>query len=86
MSCCAGFWKWGFVATRLKDTETHSSSCFTQGDLTKPPVNVCDYVDGDNIRKKDIVLWLSSSRNHIPAAEDAPSVPTSDGPLGFTLQ
>jgi Cu2+-containing amine oxidase len=47
---------------------------------------VCDYVDGETIRKKDIVLWLSSSRNHIPVAEDAPSVPTGDGPLGFTLQ
>lgn len=81
----AGFWKWNFVATKRKDSESHSSSCFTQSDITNPPNSVCDYVDGDSIRKKDIVVWVNSGRYHLPVAEDAPATPSSNPILGFSL-
>jgi Cu2+-containing amine oxidase len=85
MSLTAGFWKWNFAATRHKDTETHSSSAFSQSDLARPPNSLCDYIDGDSIRRKDVVVWVNSGRYHIPSAEDAPVTPTSNPVLGFSL-
>lgn len=73
------------MATRHKDLETHSSSCFTQSDLTNPPNTLCDYIDGEGIRKKDIVVWVNSGRYHIPSAEDTPVTSTANGVLGFSL-
>jgi hypothetical protein len=84
--CNAGFWKWNFVATKRSEKETHSSSCYTQSDLSSPPTCLPNYVDGDSIRRKDLVVWVNSGLYHVPMAEDAPVTPASGhNQLGFSL-
>lgn len=56
----AGFLKYSFAATKHKDTETQSSSIYGQGDLANPPNSLTDYIDGDNIRNQDVVVWVNS--------------------------
>lgn len=82
----AGFWKWNFVATQRNEDETHSSSTYTQSDIASPPNSLTDYVDGDSIRRKDLVVWVNSGLYHVPMAEDAPVTPASGhNQLGFSL-
>lgn len=82
----AGFWKWNFVATKRRDSEAHSSSFYTQSDLTHPPTCLTHYVDGDSIREQDLVVWVNSGLYHVPMAEDAPVTPASGhNQLGFSL-
>lgn len=32
-----------------------------------------DYIDGDSVRRKDLVAWVSAGTWHVPVAEDAPN-------------
>jgi Cu2+-containing amine oxidase len=82
----AGFWKWNFIATQRSEQETHSSSVYTQSDLSSPPTCLTDYIDGESIRRKDLVVWINSGLYHVPMAEDAPVTPASGhNQLGFSL-
>eukprot|EP00775_Hariotina_reticulata_P012327 gene12327-12462_t len=80
-----GFMKWNFAATQHKDNEQHSSSLYSQARLSNPSTSLTDYVNGENIRNQDIVVWVNSGLYHIPVSEDAPVTPTTGNLLGFAL-
>jgi len=80
-----GFWKWNFVATKRNEHESHSSSYYTQSDLTNPPTSLPHYVNGESIRREDLVVWVNSGLYHVTMAEDAPVTPSSGHKLGFSL-
>jgi Cu2+-containing amine oxidase len=81
----AGFMKYSFAATKQKDNEEQSSSIYGQANLANPSTSVTDYIDGENIRNQDVVVWVNSGLYHIPIAEDAPVTPTTGNMLSFTL-
>lgn len=59
---------------------------YTQSDLSSPPTCLTNYIDGDSIRRKDLVVWINSGLYHVPMAEDAPVTPASGhNQLGFSL-
>lgn len=59
---------------------------YTQSDLANPPNSLTEYVDGESIRQKDLVVWVNSGLYHVPLAEDAPVTPSSGhNALGFSL-
>eukprot|EP00882_Tetradesmus_deserticola_P006545 GHRQ01006887.1.p1 GENE.GHRQ01006887.1~~GHRQ01006887.1.p1 ORF type:complete len:732 (+),score=281.45 GHRQ01006887.1:152-2347(+) len=80
-----GFMKYSFAATQHKDEEAHSSSIYGQARLSNPSTSVTDYVDGEPIRNKDVVVWVNSGLYHIPVAEDAPVTTTTGNMLSFSL-
>lgn len=81
-----GFWKWNFVATKRNEHESHSSSYYTLSDLANPPTSLPHYVNGESIRREDLVVWVNSGLYHVPMAEDAPVTPASGhNQLGFSL-
>jgi Cu2+-containing amine oxidase len=80
-----GFMKWSFAATQHKDNEQQSSSIYGQARLSNPSTSVTDYVNGENIRNKDIVVWVNSGLYHIPTSEDAPVTATTGNMLSFAL-
>ncbi|CAM9741264.1 unnamed protein product, partial [Phaeothamnion confervicola] len=45
-----------------------------------------DILDGDAIRNKDLVVWVSVGGFHIPTSEDAPSTPTAGGTHTWVLR
>lgn len=81
----AGFMKYSFAATKQKDNEDHSSSIYGQANLANPSTSLTNYIDGDNIRNQDVVVWVTSGLYHIPISEDAPVTPTTGNMLSFTL-
>jgi hypothetical protein len=81
----SGFMKYSFAATKHKDSEAHSSSIYGQANLASPPNSLPDYIDGDNIRNQDVVVWVNSGLYHIPVSEDAPVTPTTGNMLSFSL-
>ena len=81
----AGFAKWGFVATVRKELEPDSSSIYSQADLSRAPVRLQTFVDGEAARNQDLVVWASSGLYHIPISEDAPVTPTMYNHVGFLL-
>lgn len=80
-----GFMKYSFAATKQKDAEEQSSSIFGQANLANPSTSLLDYINGENIRNQDVVVWVNSGLYHIPIAEDAPVTPTTGNMLSFTL-
>lgn len=81
-----GFWKYNFVATQRKESESHSSSMFNQADLAHPVASLAGYVGSESIRNTDLVVWVNAGLYHIPIAEDAPVTPSTGGnQLGFSL-
>jgi len=80
-----GFANWGFVATVRKEGEPDSSSIYSQADLSRAPVRLQNFVNGEPARNQDLVAWVSSGLYHIPISEDAPVTPTLYNHLGFLL-
>lgn len=73
------------MATVRKDLEPDSSSIYAQADLSKAPVKLQNFLDGESARNQDLVAWVSSGLYHIPISEDAPVTPTIYNHLGFIL-
>lgn len=80
-----GFMKYSFAATKQRDSEEQSSSIYGQANLANPSTSLTDYIDGENIRNQDVVVWVNSGLYHIPISEDAPVTPTTGNMLSFTL-
>ena len=69
--------KYQIAVTKQKDNENYiNSPHFCQANPLLCPVTIDDYLDGDNIDKQDIVIWLSMGGIHIPIAEDVPTQET----------
>jgi diamine oxidase len=67
------------------ENEPDSSSIYSQPDLSRAPVRLQTFVDGEYARNQDLVAWVSQGLYHIPISEDAPVTPTFYNHIGFML-
>ncbi|KAL8582528.1 hypothetical protein ACOMHN_055796 [Nucella lapillus] len=73
------------AVTVQKDDELASSSPYTMFDSYNPVTNFSNYINGESIVDKDLVLWITMGVHHIPHTEDIPVTPTAGGHLAFFL-
>ncbi|KAG2443778.1 hypothetical protein HXX76_002122 [Chlamydomonas incerta] len=82
----ANFMKYHVAMTAHKDDEPTSTTIFDQATPKEPVVRFEDYIDGDSVRRQDVVAWVSAGTWHIPVAEDAPNTPSIAHAVGFVLR
>ncbi|KAG2443776.1 hypothetical protein HXX76_002120 [Chlamydomonas incerta] len=82
----ANFMKYHVAVTAHKDDEPTSTTIFDQATPKEPVVRFEDYIDGDSVRRQDVVAWVSAGTWHIPVAEDAPNTPSTAHAVGFVLR
>eukprot|EP00198_Chlamydomonas_reinhardtii_P004412 XP_001693748.1 copper amine oxidase, amiloride-sensitive [Chlamydomonas reinhardtii] len=82
----ANFMKYHVAVTEYKDDEPTSATIFDQATPKEPVVRFEDYIDGDSVRRKDLVAWVSAGTWHVPVAEDAPNTPSTAHAVGFVLR
>ncbi|PSC72271.1 amiloride-sensitive amine oxidase [copper-containing]-like isoform X2 [Micractinium conductrix] len=62
-------------ATVQKDNEEHGHySIYDQHSSRRPAFSFNEYVDGESIMGKDIVLWVTMGAQHVPRSEDVPLI------------
>ncbi|XP_071096192.1 putative amine oxidase [copper-containing] [Haliotis cracherodii] len=82
----ASWARYQLAATKFKDWERMSSSCYGMFDSLDPVVNFTNFLaDNESIVDEDLVLWASVGIHHIPHTEDLPVTPTVGGHLGIYL-
>ncbi|XP_046581510.1 putative amine oxidase [copper-containing] [Haliotis rubra] len=82
----ASWSRYQLAATKFKDWERESSSCYGMFDSRDPVVNFTSFLaDNESIVDEDLVLWASVGIHHIPHTEDLPVTPTVGGHLGIYL-
>ncbi|XP_067664957.1 putative amine oxidase [copper-containing] [Haliotis asinina] len=82
----ASWSRYQLAATKFKDWERESSSCYGMFDSMDPVVNFTSFLaDNESIVDEDLVLWASVGIHHIPHTEDLPITPTVGGHLGIYL-
>ncbi|KAG2436617.1 hypothetical protein HYH02_011552 [Chlamydomonas schloesseri] len=82
----ASFMKYHVAVTARKEDEPTSTTIFDQATPKEPVVRFEDYIDGDSVRKQDLVAWVSAGTWHIPVSEDAPNTPSTAHAVGFVLR
>ncbi|XP_072536066.1 diamine oxidase [copper-containing] [Salminus brasiliensis] len=79
--------RYPLAVTRHKDSETTSSSIYTQNDPWEPVVSFEDYIrNNENIVNQDLVAWVTVGFLHIPHSEDIPNTATPGNSVGFFLR
>ncbi|XP_072307306.1 diamine oxidase [copper-containing] [Eucyclogobius newberryi] len=79
--------RYPLAVTRHKDSESSSSSIYTQNDPWEPAVSFEDYIrDNEDIVKQDLVAWVTVGFLHIPHSEDIPNTATPGNAVGFFLR
>ncbi|KAL8606746.1 hypothetical protein ACOMHN_018780 [Nucella lapillus] len=73
------------AVTVQKDDEGVSSSPYAMFDSYNPVTDFSKYIDGESIKDKDLVLWITLGTHHIPHTEDIPVTSTPGGHLSFFL-
>ncbi|KAK0611016.1 membrane copper amine oxidase [Immersiella caudata] len=61
------------VVTKRKDTEYRSTHPLNNQDTFEPPIDFSKFLDGENLRDEDLVLWLNLGMHHIPHTGDLPN-------------
>lgn len=69
--------KYTFAVTKYKESELSSSSTYNQNLPNAPTVKFDDFLDGEDIEQKDIVVWVNVALHHLPRAEDCPNTLTT---------
>ncbi|KAM8946117.1 amine oxidase [copper-containing] 3-like [Pelodytes ibericus] len=78
--------KYKLAITNRKDEEHQSSSIYNQNDPWSPTVKFSDFINGESIKEKDLVAWITAGFLHIPHAEDIPNTVTAGNGVGFYLR
>ncbi|KAJ8413274.1 hypothetical protein AAFF_G00092700 [Aldrovandia affinis] len=79
--------RYQMAVTRHKDSESTSSSIYTQNDPWEPLVSFESYIrNNENIVNQDLVAWVTVGFLHIPHSEDIPNTATPGNSVGFFLR
>lgn len=79
--------RYPLAVTRHRDSESSSSSIYTQNDPWEPAVSFEDYIrNNEDIVKQDLVAWVTVGFLHIPHSEDIPNTATPGNAVGFFLR
>ncbi|XP_065114959.1 diamine oxidase [copper-containing] isoform X2 [Paramisgurnus dabryanus] len=79
--------RYQLAVTRHKDSETTSSSIYTQNEPWEPLVSFEDFIrNNENIVSQDLVAWVTVGFLHIPHSEDIPNTATPGNAVGFFLR
>ncbi|XP_017289428.1 amiloride-sensitive amine oxidase [copper-containing] [Kryptolebias marmoratus] len=79
--------RYPLAVTRHKDSETTSSSIYTQNEPWEPVVSFEDYIrNNEDIVNKDLVAWVTVGFLHVPHSEDIPNTATPGNAVGFFLR
>ncbi|CAL9698263.1 unnamed protein product [Knipowitschia caucasica] len=79
--------RYPLAVTRHKDSESSSSSIYTQNDPWEPTVSFEDYIrNNEDIVKQDLVAWVTVGFLHVPHSEDIPNTATPGNAVGFFLR
>ncbi|KAM7390819.1 hypothetical protein PAMA_008821 [Pampus argenteus] len=79
--------RYPLAVTRHKDSESTSSSIYTQHDPWDPVVSFEDYIrNNENIVNQDLVAWVTVGFLHVPHSEDIPNTATPGNAVGFFLR
>jgi hypothetical protein len=66
--------------------EFYSTSNYDQIDPITQPFSFDDYFNGESLVNQDVVAWASIGMQHIPHAEDWPSVTTAGNGAALILK
>ncbi|XP_008845507.2 amiloride-sensitive amine oxidase [copper-containing]-like [Nannospalax galili] len=78
--------RYPLVVTKYKESERHSTSFYNQNHPWDPPVVFENFLlDDDNIKDKDLVVWVTVSFQRIPLSKNVPKKARSKNPVGFLL-
>uniref|UniRef100_A0A3B4BFM1 Amine oxidase n=1 Tax=Periophthalmus magnuspinnatus TaxID=409849 RepID=A0A3B4BFM1_9GOBI len=79
--------RYPLAVTRHRDSESSSSSIYTQNDPWEPAVSFEDYIRNDeDLVKQDLVAWVTVGFLHVPHSEDIPNTATPGNAVGFFLR
>uniref|UniRef100_A0A8C6T0L2 Amine oxidase n=1 Tax=Neogobius melanostomus TaxID=47308 RepID=A0A8C6T0L2_9GOBI len=79
--------RYPLAVTRHRDSESSSSSIYTQNDPWEPAVSFEDYIrNNEDIVNQDLVAWVTVGFLHIPHSEDIPNTATPGNSVGFFLR
>lgn len=79
--------RYPLAVTRHKDSESSSSSIYTQNDPWEPVVSFENYIrNNEDIVNQDLVAWVTVGFLHVPHSEDIPNTATPGNAVGFFLR